>query len=264
MLTFIKLGGSLITDKQIPFSARKQTIKRLGLELLAFHQDHPTHRLVIGHGSGSFGHAAAVEYGTMHGVRTAADWEGFQAVWWAAHQLNQIVCEILIEVGLPIIAMPASASAIASNRQLRDWQIEPLSRSLENGLIPLIYGDVIVDTAIGGTILSTEELFTGLIPLLKPDRILLAGIDAGVYRDYPLNKILLEKITPQSIDQGTINLRESSNRDVTGGMASKVAEMAQIVKANPSIMIQIFSGELPGNLNKVLAGTLSGTSIAIQ
>jgi isopentenyl phosphate kinase len=47
-------------------------------------------------------------------------------------------------------------------------------------------------------------------------------------------------------------------------MASKVAEIAQIVKANPSIMVQIFSGELPGNLNQVLAGAFSGTSIAIQ
>lgn len=262
MLTFIKLGGSLITDKQIPFSARKQTIKRLGLEILSFHQDHPAHRLVIGHGSGSFGHAAAVEYGTMQGVRTASDWEGFQAVWWAAHQLNQIVCEILIEVGLPIISMPASAAAITSNRRLREWQVEPLRRCLENGLIPLVYGDVIVDTEIGGTILSTEELFTGLIPLLKPERILLAGIDEGVYRDYPQNKILLEKITPQSIEQGTINLRESGNRDVTGGMASKVSEMVQIVKANPSIHIQIFSGELQGNLNSVLEGVHSGTAIA--
>ena len=91
MLIFLKLGGSLITNKDIPFSARRDTLKRLGSEIIKAIDLYPNLEILIGHGSGSFGHSTAAKFGTRTGIQSADDWLGFQKVWWAAHKLNQIV-----------------------------------------------------------------------------------------------------------------------------------------------------------------------------
>jgi isopentenyl phosphate kinase len=58
MLTFVKLGGSLITDKRLENSFRAETAARIASEIQAALAEMML-QLVIGHGSGSFGHVAA-------------------------------------------------------------------------------------------------------------------------------------------------------------------------------------------------------------
>ena len=67
-------------------------------------------KIVLGHGSGSFGHFAAKEAGFKEGVSSASQWHAFQKVWFAAHELNQIFIEEFNKSGLPVISFPPSAS----------------------------------------------------------------------------------------------------------------------------------------------------------
>src|SRR5215207_11554757 len=67
-LIFLKLGGSLITDRTQPYTPRLDIIEDVALQISAALQDYPDLRLVIGHGSGSFGHVAASEYHTRDGL----------------------------------------------------------------------------------------------------------------------------------------------------------------------------------------------------
>ena len=76
-LIFLKLGGSLITDKSNAHTARPDVLRRLAAEILTALDAQPDLRLVIGHGSGSFGHIPAHRYHTRVGVRTASEWAGF-------------------------------------------------------------------------------------------------------------------------------------------------------------------------------------------
>ena len=55
-IQFLKLGGSLITDKSRPQTARLDVLERLASEIAQAYHKHPDLSLVIGHGSGSFGH----------------------------------------------------------------------------------------------------------------------------------------------------------------------------------------------------------------
>ena len=79
-LLFIKLGGSLITDKDQAESARADIIFTLLQEIRQQLQREPSLKILIGHGSGSFGHHAARKFGTRQGVSTPEDWQGFQEV----------------------------------------------------------------------------------------------------------------------------------------------------------------------------------------
>ena len=262
-LIFLKLGGSLITDKFTPTTARQEVLARLASEIAAAHSDHKGMQLIIGHGSGSFGHPAAAAYNTRAGVHTPEDWIGYAKVWYEARMLNNLVLQALHAVDLPVIAFPASASITAHNGQENHWDLIPLRAALKVGLIPLVYGDVVFDEVRGGTILSTEDLFSHLAKRLYPNRILIAGIEAGVWEDYPTCTTLIKQISPAH-PLATSTLQGSAALDVTGGMAEKVRILMDLVEQNPSLKGMIFSGESAGAVQRALLGEDFGTIIQMD
>jgi len=67
---FLKLGGSLLTDKTQSEAVRLHVVRRMAKEIADAMARKPQLRLIIGHGSGSFGHVAAARYGTRLGVKS--------------------------------------------------------------------------------------------------------------------------------------------------------------------------------------------------
>ncbi len=260
-LVFLKLGGSLITEKDQPFTARLDIIQRLAAEIASVLSSSPDLQLVLGHGSGSFGHIAAQKYGTRQGVRTRAEWHGFVEVWQEARQLNEIVLRALLKAGLPVIAFPPSSAVLASEGKVLRWDMGPLRAALSAGLVPLINGDTVFDSTRGGTILSTEDLFNYLAHHLKPQRILLAGLEPGVWEDYPTCSRLVEVITPHTFYAVRGGIGGSSSVDVTGGMIQKVESMLSLADEIPDLEAQIFSGAEPDILKQALQGAHPGTTI---
>lgn len=260
-LLFLKLGGSLITDKNSPRYVRREILEQVCLEIHTALQDDPNLRLIVGHGSGSFGHVAAHKYNTRRGVFSPADWSGFAEVWHAARLLNQIVIESLIADGIPAITFPPSALALTSNGQPVDWDLRTIQAALNAGLVPVVNGDVTFDTEMGGTILSTEDVFVYLAKRLLPQRILLAGIEPGVWADFPSCTRLIDIITPANFTEVTAAIQGSTSVDVTGGMVSKVNNMLNLTKQIPGLDILIFSGVQPGLVYQALKEKIIGTRI---
>jgi isopentenyl phosphate kinase len=236
-------------------------LNRLAEEINLARLNHPDIRILIGHGSGSFGHIVAEKHGTIWGVHTQGDWIGFAEVWREAAVLNHFVMDALSSAGIPCIAFPPSGAISARNRSIIQWEIQPIRAALDAGLIPVVYGDVVFDSARGGTILSTEELFVHLGRLLHPERILLAGRDEGVWTDYPECTQLIPEITPTNFLEIAPSLGDSSGTDVTGGMASKVQLMLSIVEDIPGLEVLIFSGNQKSSLYNVLSGARLGTRL---
>lgn len=263
-LVFLKLGGSLITDKTTPRAFIPDVIKRLANEIFAACQARRDLSLVLGHGSGSFGHVPAKEHRTRAGVRTEQEWQGFVEVWREAAALHHIVIDALHQAGLPAISLPASAGLVTQNRRVVEWNITPFQAALQAGLIPVVYGDVVFDLQQGGTIFSTEDLFVYLASRLSPRLILLAGIEAGVWADFPARTQLVQVLSPQNIGLYLDRLRGSAGMDVTGGMASKVRQMVELVQRMPNLEVRIFSGVQPGSVYRALLGEALGTVIRAQ
>ena len=261
MLIFLKLGGSLITDKDHPHTPRPEIIDRLANEITQARQADPSLQLLIGHGSGSFGHIPAKQYGTRQGVQTRQEWQGFLEVWQEARALNEIVLQALQRSGLPVVSFPPSAAISTSCGQVQTWHLEPIRSALAAGIIPLVFGDVIFDAQQGGTILSTEELFFHLAPALLPRRILIAGIEATVWQDFPACTQRIETITPAAYPALSANILGSSSVDVTGGMLAKVKNMVGLVEQFPQLEVVIFSGRQPGKVLEALLGDNPGTII---
>ena len=260
-LIFLKLGGSLITDKDQPRTPRQDVIARLAQEIAQASAGSPNLRLVIGHGSGSFGHNAARIHDTRQGVRDAQGWRGFAEVWKEARALNQIVIEALAEAGLPVIAFPPSAAVTVRGGKALHWDTAPMRAALAHRLVPVINGDSVFDEQLGGTILSTEDLFFYLARQLRPNRILLAGIEAGVWGDFPARQRLVARITPQNYAGLEARIGASVSVDVTGGMLEKVRAMLALAQEMPGLQSWIFSAKEPGVLRDALLDQPSGTLV---
>lgn len=261
MVTFIKLGGSLITEKSKAFTARREMISRLAAEIKQALQEVPDLRIVLGHGSGSFGHTAAKQYNTHLGVHTAHEWHGFIKVRRQADALHRLVMDELWDAGLEAISFPPSASVVASDHHSFKMEINPLQQALEHHLIPVVFGDVVFDQRIGGTILSTEEILSYLCNVTSFEQIIIAGIEQGVWKDARNPREVYTVITPSLLAELGDDLGGSKAPDVTGGMRSKVEILFSILASYPGIEIQIISGLIEGNLLRALRGEQVGTHL---
>jgi isopentenyl phosphate kinase len=261
MLIFLKMGGSLITDKDQAHTARLEVIHRLAAEIKSALDLNPGMSLLLAHGSGSFGHHPAKKFGTRDGVNTAQQWLGFLEVWKEADKLNQIVTEILASHALPVISFPPSSMITAKNKSLLNWDMTPIKSALKSGLVPIVYGDVIFDLECGATIFSTEELFVYLSDSLLPEKILIAGIEEGVWQDFPKCSQLVQTMTTGTNLDTMIDLGSSRSIDVTGGMLEKVKLMQTLVSRHAKLEVSIFSGMTPNNVFRSLGGEYLGTKI---
>jgi isopentenyl phosphate kinase len=265
MYTFIKLGGSVITDKAGREAADLPLITRLADEIAQARAADPGLRLLIGHGSGSFGHHYAAKYGVHRGLAPDADWMGFALTAGAALRLNRIVVDALLEAGIPAVEIQPSAALRSAAGRIAAWDTAAVAAALERGLVPVIHGDVAYDSQQGSAIISTEQLLAhlALATSLRPAKIILVGEDA-VYTDDPRANPHAERIpliTAANLDAVLHGAGGSHAVDVTGGMRSKLDLMWHLVSAVPRLEVRLI-GPRPGLLADALgAGRLDAGTI---
>ncbi len=248
---FLKLGGSAITDKTREATAREDVIRRVAREVRRARDARPDLALLVGHGSGSFGHFAAKKFG--FGER--GNWRAYAETGAAAARLNRLVADIFLAESVPIVAMQPSASARCREGELCALAVEPIQIALAHGLVPLLHGDVAFDETRGMTIASTEMIFAYLASRLKPTRIILAGIVEGVFDADPLahpEARLIREITPANFSAIEAQLRGSYGVDVTGGMFAKVRAMLTLVQREPLMRVRIVSAMREGVIERAL------------
>ncbi len=256
MYTFIKLGGSVITDKAGREAADLPLIAGLAGEIAQARAANPALRLLVGHGSGSFGHHYAAKYGVHRGLPADADWMGFALTAGAALRLNRIVVDALLQAGVPAVEIQPSAALRSAAGQIAAWDTAAVAAALGHGLFPVIHGDVAFDSQQGSAIISTEQLLAhlALASELRPARIILVGEDA-VYTADPrvdLNAERIPLITSANIAEVLHGAGGSHAVDVTGGMRSKLDLMWRLVRAVPGLEVRLI-GPRPGLLAAALA-----------
>ncbi len=259
---FLKLGGSLLTDKTGVEALRHDVLERVAAEIAAARAVDAGLQLVVGHGSGSFGHVAAAQYGTRQGVTTPEQWHGLAVVSDAAARLNRAVVAALLAAGVPAISLQPSASVQCQDGVIVAQALHvPVKAALAAGLVPVIYGDAAFDEVRGGTIVSTEEVMMALAPHLAPAWLLLAGETSGVYDQAG---DVIATITPATLPAILPALGGSRGTDVTGGMSAKVAQMLDLTAQQPGLRVRIFSGLEAGGLTIVLGNPTHPLGTVLQ
>jgi isopentenyl phosphate kinase len=262
-LIFIKLGGSVITHKDIPFKENISAIKRLAGEIGKTSRKTKS-LFIVGHGGGSYPHVPAKKYKTHKGLVGKDGLRGLSEVQDAAARLNRIVIGELIKAGLNAVSLSPSSFIYARNGKPAKSFLEPLKKLLKVGGVPVVYGDVVMDEKMGCSILSTESIFAYLVKRLKKDfeikRIIYCTDTDGVY-DSQGKTIPL--ITPKNFSEVKKQIKGSKSTDVTGGMIHKVEESIELVKRY-KIEVDIVNGTRRKRLlDEVVGGGGKGTKMGI-
>lgn len=264
-VTLVKLGGAVITDKSMPNTLRADVLQRLVKEVTAAWKD-TGEFLVVGHGAGSFAHVPAAHYDTINGFRDEYSRLGMAIVQDSAAQLNRLVVREFLTQDVPAVSSCASSSAVTKNKKMQAYFTDVFEQYLKQGLLPITYGDVIVDSEIGCTIWSTDVLLAHCAREFlnrgwKVKKIIHATQVAGVFKDlsHPENG-MFEEITQENAEEVKRSMGVTKGFDVTGGMWGKISESLDMTKHG--IETIILSGDTPGMLERCLRGeSFVGTTV---
>lgn len=253
-LTLIKLGGSIITDKAKENTLRPEVLTRLVKEIAQAREENSTQRFIVGHGQGSFAHVPAAKYGTIQGFQNEESRLGMAIVLDSVGHLNRIVVRSFIDANVPAVSFFGSNTIVTTKRAAESFSLDVLEQYLLQELFPVTCGDVLVDSAQGCTIWSTEEilsLFARELPKKgwKIDRVIhVVEVDGF----YDTSKKVVKEITAETWPILKEALVTTKGTDVTGGMGLKVEESLALAKLG--IPSYIISGLKKDNLYNILTG----------
>lgn len=265
-VTLIKLGGSTITDKSIPNSVRWETLQRLTKEIAKAYKKMDGH-LVVGHGSGSFAHVPATRYKTMDGFVGPQSRLGMAITQDSAAQLNRIVVQELLKQDIPAVSLYASNSLVTKNGQAESYFVDVFREYLRKELVPVVSGDVIVDSEKGCTIWSADTILPFFAQEFQKhnwevSRLIHVTSTPGVFRDINNPDAgIFESITLKNAEEVKAAMGEVKGFDVTGGMWTKIEESLALAKNGVESVI--LSGDKPNALYNALLGKAEGTMISL-
>lgn len=255
-INYIKLGGSVITNKEVPMMVRTEVLSRVVQEI-ADAQKKTGEMYVIGHGQGSFAHAPAMRYRTKEGFILEDSRFGMAITQDSAAQLNRIVVKEFLSHDLPAVSYYMSNAVVTKKGIAQMYDSSVFLEYLKQGLMPVSGGDVIVDSAQGCTIWSTEKVLAHLIEVAVRAKYTVKSIIHVTEVDGVLDGsgTVIPKITADSQEEVKKSIGQTKGFDVTGGMWHKIEE--SLALAEKGITSRIVSGMTKKNVYSLLVGDTS-------
>jgi isopentenyl phosphate kinase len=258
-LVLLKLGGSVITEKKKPFSPNRRAIMRLANEIKKAN----VIPLIIVHGGGSFGHPVAKQYEIVNGFKHRDQLAGFSRTHQAMVALNTLVIDALLHREVPAFPISPSSTIFTRNRRISKFNETPILKMLDMSLVPVLYGDAVLDETQGFSILSGDQILAYLATHLPSKRIIICLDVDGLYTSDPKlnsNAKFIPKISVNTLNTSQLIIGDSIPDDVTGGMGGKIAELIPAIKKGCEV--NMINGLGVNRLFKALKGLeVKGTTI---
>jgi len=214
-MLLIKLGGSIITNKEKPLSARKKTIDNIAKILKKIKEP-----MIIVHGGGSYGHYWSVKY-DMHTKPAKYDTIGVSVVKNSMVELNKIILDSFLKNKLKPYCLPPT-DFVSGNKPITS-KIKEMEKIAKSGLIPITFGDALWYGQNKSYILSGDKIMSMVAKVLKPKLSMFVLNVDGLYSDFKTKELISEL-------KGQKPVISEIGMDVTGGMKRKVDEAQNIAK----------------------------------
>ena len=234
-MILIKLGGSIITNKEKPLSPRRKTIDSIAKSLKKNSEP-----IIIVHGGGSYGHYWSVKY-DMHTKEKKYDIRGVAIIKNSMIELNKIILDSLLKNKLSPYCLPPT-DFMSGNKPVSK-KVKEIEKIAKSGMIPVTYGDALWFGQNKTFILSGDKIMTHIAKILKPRLTIFALNEDGVYSDLRSKKLIYElKGERPSISENKM--------DVTGGMTRKIEEASKIAKMGMNVFF--VNGNKPERIVKAV------------
>ncbi|QUC64222.1 isopentenyl phosphate kinase family protein [Nitrosopumilus sp. K4] len=234
-MILIKLGGSIITNKEKPLTPRKKVIENIAKKLKKINEP-----IIVVHGGGSYGHYWSVKY-DMHTKPKKYDMHGVAIVKNSMIDLNKIIVDVFVKNKLNPYSLPPT-DFMTGNKPISK-KIKEIEKIAKAGLIPVTYGDALWYGEKKTYILSGDKIMTHLSKILKPRLSIFALNEDGLYSDLKTKELIQEL-------KGENPTISENKMDVTGGMTRKVEEASKIAKFGVSVFF--VNGNKPERIVKAV------------
>jgi len=247
--TILKIGGSVITDKSSELTARTEIMNRIVEEI----QKANIKNLIVVHGGGSFGHPVAQKYNIRDGWKEEAQRAGFAETHHIMTVLNGLFMDALVWHNIPAVSITPSSCIITEEGRIKCFDDAILKILLKMGFLPVLYGDAVLDTKLGFTILSGDQIISYIAKKLDAQRIVI-GVDVdGLYDADPKatkTAKMFKHLTLEELRKLQNLLGKNSASDVTGGMPGKITEL--LLAIEQGIPVTIVNATNPNRILKAL------------
>jgi isopentenyl phosphate kinase len=248
-MLLVKLGGSVITVKSKYRTLRGPDLSRLAREIAAGAGPDT----VVVHGAGSYGHILAAKHRLDAGAQDPDQLAAVAQVQRDVRALDLKVLDALLRARLRPVAVPPSLVMRYHDGRLASFDVGPFRDYLMRELLPVSFGDVVLDTKRRFSIASGDDVILELAKLFRPDRVLFVADVDGVYtadpkRDKAARR--LDVIDAAALD--TVALTNEAGQDVTGGLRRKLERM--LVIAKHAREVRIINGLARGRLEAAVKG----------
>jgi len=248
-----------VTNKKRNFCASKRTIANVMEEI----RSSQVESMVVVHGGGSFGHPLAKKYRLSDGYVNDSQLIGFAETRQAMMKLNKIILDSAMNRQLRCVSVQPSAFIRTRNKRIEEIDLGIVRNILDLSMIPLMFGDVVLDQELKFCILSGDQLTSRLAMELEAKRMILATNVDGVFDSNPKNPEakLMKRMTIQDVKNLVETEAESDQSvDVTGEMIGKMREILPVVEKG--IQVIVLNGRMPGRISMALSGKrVIGTTI---
>ena len=236
-MILIKLGGSIITNKEKPLSARRKAIDSILNQIKRIREPK-----ILVHGGGSYGHYWSVKY-DMHTKPAKYDMRGVSIVKNSMIDLNKIILDSAVKNRINAYCLPPT-DFMNGNKPIKN-KILTINEIAKSGLTPVTYGDALWFGKKKSYILSGDIIMTVIGKILKP-RLSVFVLDVdGVYSNTKSKKLIHDfKKEKPIISKNKI--------DVTGGMTRKITEATNMSKSGLKVFF------VNGNKPKRILDAVSG------
>ncbi|XP_046579503.1 isopentenyl phosphate kinase-like [Haliotis rubra] len=258
----VKLGGSAITNKNELEVLKEAELNKAAILIEECVQKNMV--CVVVHGAGSFGHHQAKQYSVNSGfahleaAEAHAARMGFCQTHKSVAKLNTLVVNSLIQHNVAAVPCSPCSSWVTRSKKVISNGLETLSHLLDAGFVPVMHGDSVRDTNIGGCILSGDTIIKTLCEVFTVDHVVFLTDVDGIYDRPPdqTGAVLLpcigvgkdgslktgSSISSSSSDAGSMTAADerdgqtistsTSPYDVTGGVKLKIETARDIVVAS--------------------------------
>ena len=241
-MILIKLGGSIITNKQKPLTPNLSAINKIVSQLKKIKEP-----IIVVHGGGSFGHYWSVRYG-MHTKPAKYNKKGVSVVKNSMIALNKIILDSFLKNGLNPYCLPPTDFMLGNKADQK--KVREIAKIAKAGLVPISYGDVMWYGKNKFYILSGDKIMGILSKILKPRLVIFTLNVDGVYSDMRSKKLLRE-IKGKNPEISEVEM------DVTGGMSRKIKEAISISKSGTKVLL--VNGNNPDRIVNAAKGKFEGT-----
>ena len=236
-MILIKLGGSIITNKKKPLSARRKIIDNTLKQIRKIKEP-----IIIVHGGGSYGHYWSIRY-NMHTKPARYDLKGVSVVKNSMVELNKIILDAAVKNRLNPYCLPPT-DFMKGNSSIKS-KILAINDMAKSGLVPITYGDALWYGQRKSYILSGDVIMTTLARILKPRLcIFVLNVD-GVYSNMKSKKLIYDfKKEKPAIT--------TNKMDVTGGITRKITEASKISRSG--LKVFFVNGNKPQRITDAVYG----------